>query len=114
MQCGTCKHWFCHAPIDVIYGVAWGKCMLAQEKSRETFCCGSWTAPAQVENDSQSRIASLESQLASRDALIERLVDCGDALNEVIPDPEDNGIELSVVLWNALKTEWEVMKGGEG
>ena len=46
--CQTCRNWFCHPPIRIVYGEAWGKCMLAQEQSRATFCCGSWAVPTFV------------------------------------------------------------------
>ena len=86
----------------------------SQELGTLVFCgdCGSYSTSIDRWNTRPIEDA-LRAQLAERDALIERLVDCGDALNEVIPDPEDNGIELSVVLWNALKTEYRAMKGGD-
>lgn len=54
----------------------------------------------------------LQSQLASRDALIERLVDCAD--QKFRPERSTWTERTIDEKWDALCAEYQAMKGGEG
>lgn len=57
-----------------------------------------------------NEIERLQSKLATRDALIERLVEAGEVLADELPYGANEEI---VDTFDALCDEWQAMKGGE-
>ena len=61
-----------------------------------------------------TEIERLNSQLAERDALIERLVAAGQTIADGAKIYDDKLKNCQVAAWELALAEWQAMKGGEG